>query len=453
MSTDATRGPDRSQHWLLTGFGRVMLVWGGLLAISWLLYAWQAERNKEMQSELRTTQSSVQSLTDRVQSGQQGTQAGLEELRSESQALLQRLDEMERLSSVGEVRVSGRQPSSDDAESKRAVERARVAVLAAQAKSSQERIAKLQELTAEWQARLLTVTTGDIGRRIAGSPPHIELTAEIIDYPLPDADTVLQWQLQMEALAAPIDHAMEESDRVPVITSEHAEMLTDLGKQIAEALASFQQQQLLLEAVIRETADFEPAELTFDEFRQQRQADIEREAAERMLAAREAARREAEAEQAARLAKLEQEQVAEETRILEFQQQARTQGLKAEADRLSQAAQKAQLEREFQRDLPQVRSLLVAFTTPGFSHRADGTKGPVSLSLLQAEGATTESRRGMERLMRLASVKNDRPRGGIPQFLGGDLEWQITNKEPIERAQRLLNKYGELMVEKGMLAP
>ena len=55
--------------------------------------------------------------------------------------------------------------------------------------------------------------------------------------------------------------------------------------------------------------------------------------------------------------------------------------------------------------------------------------------------------------MALASVGNDRPRGPIPQFIGGDNGWRLTRTEPIETAQQLLTKYGDLMVQKGMLAP
>jgi len=58
----------------------------------------------------------------------------------------------------------------------------------------------------------------------------------------------------------------------------------------------------------------------------------------------------------------------------------------------------------------------------------------------------------MEQLMRVATVTNDREAGGFPQYVGGDFNWQQTNKEYVKRAQELLTKYGDLLVEKGLLS-
>jgi len=44
------------------------------------------------------------------------------------------------------------------------------------------------------------------------------------------------------------------------------------------------------------------------------------------------------------------------------------------------------LEREFERDLPEIKSYLMAFTTPGFKHRETG-KGPMSLAYIRGKGA------------------------------------------------------------------
>lgn len=424
-----------------------------VLAAGSLMVVWQANENTMIKEDLSQTQSSVQTLSQRLAAGNPEVKSEMSRLRQDSTSLIERLDAMEEALGVRDELIRRLEEKSSEVESQRAVQRARVAVLATQLKASQRRLERLKELQAGWQTRLLSITEGEAGKRIAASSPHLELTTAIIEKELPSADEVLQWQLQLEALAAPIEHAAEDEEAQITITTEHSELLDDLGKQLAQAVTDFEQPSLLLEAVLRETANVEPGELSLTEVIERRRADAERETAERIVAARQAAREEAEQEQAALLARLEQEQVAEETRIKEAEQRARTEGLQAEANRLEQARKRAELEREFQRDLPQVRALLVAFTAPGFTYRQDDTKGPASFSMIKANGTLESSRTGMERLMRMASVKNDRPRGGIPQFLGGDLEWNITNKTPIEQAQRLLTKYGDLMVEKGMLAP
>jgi hypothetical protein len=72
---------------------------------------------------------------------------------------------------------------------------------------------------------------------------------------------------------------------------------------------------------------------------------------------------------------------------------------------------------------------------------------------LTALGALKDGREGMEKLMRCATVNNDRDHGSFPQYLGGERGWQQTNKEFLKRAQQLLTDYGDLLVEKGLLSP
>ena len=55
--------------------------------------------------------------------------------------------------------------------------------------------------------------------------------------------------------------------------------------------------------------------------------------------------------------------------------------------------------------------------------------------------------------MKVATYKNDRPRGRFPQHVSGESGWERTDKEYVAKAQELLTKFGKLMVEKGMLAP
>ena len=59
---------------------------------------------------------------------------------------------------------------------------------------------------------------------------------------------------------------------------------------------------------------------------------------------------------------------------------------------------------------------------------------------------------GVSALLWLACADNDRPHDALPYYIGGNVNWNETNAKPIERAQELLNKYGELMVKKGLLA-
>jgi hypothetical protein len=148
------------------------------------------------------------------------------------------------------------------------------------------------------------------------------------------------------------------------------------------------------------------------------------------------------------LARQEQERIAEETRVKQAEHEAEVAGFKEQVARIQEEMRRARLEADFKRDLPDIKSHLAAFITSGHQLRRDYSNGPVSLAYLKSEGALNEDREGMEKLLRLAGRGNDRPRGALPKH---DLGWANTPKQPVEKAQALLKKYGDLLVEKGML--
>lgn len=114
--------------------------------------------------------------------------------------------------------------------------------------------------------------------------------------------------------------------------------------------------------------------------------------------------------------------------------------------------EKAKLEQDFQKDLPEIRNYLTNYLSDGYELRGGG-KGPASLRALRGTPIFEAGRRGLEAIIHYASNRNDRPRGPIEPETGGDYGWKIANKDVLTKVQSLLSKYGELLVEKGMLAP
>ena len=122
-----------------------------------------------------------------------------------------------------------------------------------------------------------------------------------------------------------------------------------------------------------------------------------------------------------------------------------------------------QLESEFQADLPEIR--VFAEAVPRRRLHATGKtrhirhtteKGPVSFCRLKGSGLLDKDVEAITRLHLRATANrmNDRPYGSFPP----QRPWQcasglqsLTATSPA--TQELLNKYGELMVEKEMLAP
>jgi hypothetical protein len=322
-----------------------------------------------------------------------------------------------------------------------------------------------------WQTRSASLLGGDPGRRIAGSPAHVKLAVELFSQDPLDAAALGTWEQQIAALTAPL----ESGSQYVELTPDFINAIYDLGQRLTEATAKIDQQLQLLEALTQESSSLPLAQQTLEETLQNEKEKAARDEAERLAAVREKARREAEEEKAVRIAALEREvvaaeskreeeklqaekerieqltqaekrQAAEEAKLREAQQRAVEAGLAAEATRVEEAIQEAQLEREFQRDLPQIKAYLIAFTADGFVRRESG-KGPMSLAFLKGKGALDATDEGMRMMQLLATGTNDRPLGAMPEGT------MVSGLPHLNRASELLRKYGDLMVKKKMLDP
>ena len=119
-----------------------------------------------------------------------------------------------------------------------------------------------------------------------------------------------------------------------------------------------------------------------------------------------------------------------------------------------EAEEKAAREAEFEKALPDIKHSLSALVESGTTYTKNpGKEGPVSYAVLQKWGAFREGRPGMEGLMYVASIQNDRNQGPIPMFIGSDDGFRRTNTPELRKAHGLLLKHGKKMLEKGLLAP
>jgi len=110
---------------------------------------------------------------------------------------------------------------------------------------------------------------------------------------------------------------------------------------------------------------------------------------------------------------------------------------------------------------PEVLATLAPFVTPQFSQptlegmavrkRTTTEKRPVSLSWLLEVGALDDSDEGRKVLARIGADRDlPEPRWSFPTEPGN---WSETNIEFLNRAQQMLRDYGEILVDKGKLAP
>lgn len=336
-------------------------------------------------------------------------------------------------------------------ESQLAVTKAKTAALAAQAKTAAFDLGKIKQFQTDWAALEASLLKGEAGRRIVASPEQLQLVVDIWQRERPSADTIAGWETELNALTQPITQVTPDQATIS-ITDEHAKMLTDLGQKLKTQATEFERQKLLLESIRRETSATKPADLTLAEAIEQYRGQQEKAEADRLAAVRAAARSQAEKESAERIAASERERVEAVTKLKEQEIEAEKQRLADEAKQVEDDRKWAKLEREMQSDMNEIKGLLLAYTAPGFTYRPDNTKGPVSYSLIKSSGGLEPTHKGLSSLFFIAVGNSDRDRGGLPRGVGGMIA-QETPIAPIERAQELLRKYGELMVRKGMLAP
>lgn len=440
----------------------LFVTWGLVCLAGFALYIMTSSQFYEFRTGLSATESKLSDLDRRLRDGDSSAIAEIESMR-------QRVEGFDRTLNTQRDQFQRLAERADEAKSRQAVERAKVAVLQADVAGMRNRLQKLKSLHAQWTAQKGTLLTGDSGRRIVASPSHFALLTGILDgEQIADAD-VQKWEVQLESLAAPVQ-ASQQSDIA--ITAEHVQRLSDLGSELTKEVAKLDHQSLLLEAILRETASVTPTEVTLERALRDRQTKAELQRAQTLAQARDEARLAAEKAQADRLAQLEREvaaattkaqeealeakkaqaaqlgrveveRIAEETKVKESQKRAEIAGLTAEAKRVDVAIKAAALEREFERDLPEIKSLLSAFLTGGFKYRNDNAKGPASLSHIASQKGLELNANGSYAMAFLAN-SSDRPAGGLKN---------PPNPERIRRAQDLLIKYGDLMVQKKMLDP
>ena len=124
--------------------------------------------------------------------------------------------------------------------------------------------------------------------------------------------------------------------------------------------------------------------------------------------------------------------------------------------RLKGQIEEKQKEAKFEAALPEINKFLVPFITPGHK-QLDGSRWiysdeakPLSLAGLRATHGLDNNQEGYQRLYFVAgSIQNDRPDGPFRVYNGGALP--DADVPLIRKAQILLEDFGDIMVEKGML--
>ncbi|HRA88013.1 MAG TPA: hypothetical protein PK992_08085, partial [Planctomycetaceae bacterium] len=347
---------------------------------AFVLHSINSSQTESLHNDVKKTWDNLHAIRSDYDSSKPEIMTKLNQLRAESSVLTERINELE--SALGQANT--KKVERDVTKSELAVQRANAAKHESMANAVVRDLGKLKSLQVEWTALESALQHESAGSRIAGSAKHLERFVEILHQVRPTAEQIVEWESQLNPLMEPFTQAAPESPPV-VITEEHAQLLSDLGKELSTQVAEFQRQKLLLESIQRETSALEPINLKLADAIEQHGVERERAETDRLAHVRETARAEAEKAADDRIAKAEQEltnerveqkeqeiarekeRVAAEGRLNALKQKATAADLAEKATREADGLRWAQLEREMQRDMNEIKGLLMAYTSPGFT--------------------------------------------------------------------------------------
>ena len=292
----------------------------------------------------------------------------------------------------------------------------------------------------------------EAGSRIASSPELIDQYAALRQTALPAAQLTEELQGELAILLKPLDEI-----EATQIEPDYTAALAEISGRIDAQLIAVKRDQRMLDALLSVASNRAAQTISLQTALEQRSNELA-EARLTDIADAVAVSRQAEIDRVTQESAEEQRKIADAQReVQRLKEQQRLQVLEDERRVREAAIAKAALEREFQRDLPQIRSLLRPLITEGLTQPGRNSfepadqKGPVSLAKLRGTGALGPTAKARGGLYYIVSTNNDRDLGSFPRYIGGAQDVQAQQRTMM-RVQELVNKYGELMVEKGLMA-
>lgn len=301
--------------------------------------------------------------------------------------------------------------------------------------------------------------SNDTGRQVAASPDLIEMYLALCEIELPtaidieDAQVVLdELQTKLQLLRSGFD--LQKVDQLRNELEQVNEFAQQMLDQITRAKRDLDALLLLAES---ETASAKTLGEAADRYELQITANHQL----KLTQAKRSAREQQLAEEQVRAEEFNREIAALRSEMSDSQRRIQFSKEKAKQELARRAEAKRKLEVEFERDLPDIKSLLKPFITPGltqhlhkFAYRPDSNPNsrPVSFGSLVALGYLHNSTERLTAFWRSTSHENDRPFGSFPKAPYG--KTVITHEAAaVKRAQGYLRKYGELMVQQRFLSP
>jgi hypothetical protein len=343
-----------------------------------------------------------------------------------------------------------------------------------------KRLRVLTDEFGQWNTRPDLLLTNDDGKRIAADPELVGRFMTTCEELCTTETDLAGYESRLERIMTPVTRAYKNEDAGFELTESWSADLEELEKEVDEAFKRFDEQRLDISAILKHAPEQAPEDAltlldAINSERERRRDEkakviVETLREERLKHAQMIANAKAEAERLVAEANAKVERTLGEQTARNITEEAENIA-RRERDRIRQRQEelaREQLEQEFERDKRQIQTFLGVLMIPGYrqpgrqgSYTTSTEKGPVSLSALKAAGALSPDIHGIAAFT-LAVERQDRPHSGWPRLkVSSDRLVQAglgiypvgPDQEFVQNAQDLLKKYGELMVEKGMLAP
>lgn len=308
-----------------------------------------------------------------------------------------------------------------------------------------------------WHAQVEPLLDNDGGKALAANATWLRGFHAVYEQPRPE---IARAAAVEELVATWSDHAASATDdaRAAYLPDKAAlDRLNELRAEVDAAVQSYRHGRLQIAALVEESR-LKPTQgqrLLSEALAELKRAERLKEIAalDRQL---EAAKADVQAKiAAAKEQAIRQAGEAEAARILADVAEAKA---KQQLEDARQKEEQAKRERKvaLERDLTEIRSMLVPFISKGYFQPGGGRSTeavPMSYSKLAAVGVLRANEQGLNMMISTAANANDRPRGGFPNVAGGAIEPSLIDMPFVTRAHKLLILHGQAMVENGLLSP
>ena len=331
-----------------------------------------------------------------------------------------------------------------------------------------------------WDIDVSGLMTSEEGKILATQPSLVERYRALVAEERPDRVEADQVRSLVQALIEPVQLAYDNPGDISLPEEDVGTQLAELLNQARQGRDAYRTPRLRIATLVsyakqrggageKTLADVVTEQEEQENLEQTALIEAEAQKAQDEVAERLATERAAliKAQGDAEAKRIEQERKAvellgeqEAQRIAEEAAAAKRKMEQELAEQL--AAKEKELRRqEFEQLWPKMQGYLTPFTADGFmqpegnGYVRTAERGPVSFAALEGSGKLEKTIQALQALspMRIGSDKNDRPLGGFPSYRPGIDGWTNEMQETTSQVQDFLIRYGEIMVEKGLLAP